>query len=140
MHIAIPLLALASFGTPDGGPPGTAPPARTLMVRGDAFTDPEVVTLKTLPPKFELLLRREMPTPGWSFVVDSVEVDEAKGRIVAKVSEIAPEGVTAQVITRTELRLPLGTLQARHHVLELYLRRGASGEHALVQAIVLASS
>jgi hypothetical protein len=81
-----------------------------------------------------------MPTPGFVLTVDSVEVDAATKRIVARITEVAPTGVSAQVITPTECQLPLGALASGRYVLELWTRRGSSGEHRLAQALVLAAS
>ena len=117
------------------GPVGSR--ATSLTIARVAFHDPQVLVAKSMPPQFEIVLTREMPTPGWSFVVDSLTVDETSGRIVAKLSEIGPTETTSQVITPTQCRLQLGTLEPGSYVLEMWRRRGTSGAHALAQALVV---
>ena len=104
------------------------------------FGDPRIQVLESYPPQFEIVLSRDMPTPGYTFRIDSLEVDEQRGRIVAKVTEVTPQGMVAQVITKTELRLHVGSLRARRYVVEIWTRRGADAEHALVQAMVLVAT
>lgn len=116
---------------------GAGPRANTLILPEAGFSDPEVVVAKSQPPQFQVVLHREMPTPGWRFAVDSVKTDREAGRIRAEVTETGPDGMVAQVITRTPLRIPLGSLEPGSYVLELWLRRGTTGEHRLVHALVL---
>jgi hypothetical protein len=111
--------------------------ATSLTIAHAAFHDPQVLVAKSMPPQFEIVLTREMPTPGWSFVVDSLTVEKTSGRIVAKLSEIGPTETTAQVITPTQCRLQLGALEPGSYLLELWRRRGASGAHVLTQALVV---
>jgi hypothetical protein len=112
-------------------------PALSLELREPAFREPRIMIATSMPPQFEILLDRDMPTPGWTFVVDGVSVDEDGGRLVADVSEIGPEGVVTQIITAMTCRIPLGRLSRGRYVLEIRLRRGAMGPHAPVQAFVL---
>ena len=116
------------------------PRARGLIVREARYTEPEVAVLKSLPPQFEVTLLGEMPTPGFTLEVNSVEVDESSARIRALVTERAPEGVTSQVLTRTKLRLPLGTLAPGTYILELWLRRDPTKPHTLHQALLLTAT
>jgi hypothetical protein len=104
-----------------------------------AFSDPRILVAKSMPPQFDLLLEREMPTPGWSFVVDAIELDEEGRRIVARITEVGPTGNVAQVITKTACRLGLGRLRPGSYVLELRTRRAPTDEHRLSQALVLAA-
>jgi hypothetical protein len=113
------------------------PAATSLRLARELFPDPQVIVATSMPPQFEVVFDREMPTPGWQFVIDSVEVDRSTRRIVASVSDIPPEGPTAQVITRTPCRVPLGHLETGHYLLEVHLRRGRTGAHTLAQAFVL---
>jgi hypothetical protein len=113
------------------------PPASTLSMAEPAFRNAEVSVLEGASGKFEIVLEREMPTPGWTFTVDALEPDERSRRIVVRVTENRPEGMVAQVITPARLYLPLGPLAKGRHVLEIRLRRGGAGEHRLVQAFVL---
>jgi len=116
------------------GGPG---PATSLSIIEPAFRDPQVVVATSMPPQFEIVFVRDMSTPGWSFSVDTVDVDEETGRITAKISDIPPDGNTAQVITATKCRLPLGKLAGGVYSLELWSRRGNEGPHVLTQALAL---
>lgn len=127
-------LACAASGA-GGDPPRTM--AMVLSIAEPAFGEPKVMMAKSMPPQFTVVLEREMPTPGWSFTVDSIETDEQARRIVANLSEIGPEGITAQVITRTSCHIPLGSIDKGRYLLEIRLRRGSSGEHRLAQALVV---
>jgi hypothetical protein len=126
---------VASCAAAQGNPPG--PRATSLVPEPPAFSDPQVLVATSMPPQFEVVLTREMPTPGFTFAVDSLEVDEQAGRIVARISEVRPQGITTQVITSTPCRLPLGTLAPGRYALEIRLRRGTTGPHVLSQALVL---
>ena len=110
--------------------------AKGLIVKEAPFGDAEVVVLKSMPPQFEVVLERDMPTPGWKFDVDEISTDEETSRIVVKLTEVGPGGITAQVITRTKLKVALGTLSRGQYFLELQVRRG-SGRHVPVQGFLL---
>jgi hypothetical protein len=114
-------------------------PAMSLTVVASSFQNPRILLDKSLPPGFQILFDREMPTPGWRFTVDSVHVDTEIRRIVARLSEIPPSGVTAPGITQTPCRVPLGRLQTGRYILELWSRRGEEGPHGLEQVLVLAA-
>ena len=68
---------------------------------------------------------------------NEIAVDLEHGRILAKITEVAPPGAAAQVITKTACRLPLGKLPRGSYWLELLLRRGANLPHARAQALVV---
>jgi len=114
--------------------------AKRAVLLEPAFDDPQLVVLESMPPQFELSLKRDMPTPGWSIEVDSIEIDEKSGRIEAKVTEIRPEGMVAQVITPTRLRLSLGKLLPGSYFVEIRLRRGGTGSYMPAQAFVLVAN
>jgi hypothetical protein len=101
------------------------------------FEPVEIRILESAPPRFVLVLAREMPTAGFRFEVDSVEVRPAERRIVASVTEVPPEGVAAQMISRTELRLDLGSLGPGRYFVEISSRRGRDSEHAPAGAMVV---
>ena len=114
--------------------------AMRLTVPDGPFRDAQVVMAKSMPPQFQVNLTRDMPTPGWKFEVDSVEIDGKSGRIVARVTEHAPGGVVSQVIKPTRLSLNLGVLSRGDYLLELWVRRGAGSDYRRLQAIVLVAS
>lgn len=120
-----------------GGAGAQGAKATALTIAVEPYEDARVLVATSMPPQFELLMTRQMPTPGWRFVVDGVEVDDDAGRVVARVSEIGPTGNVSQVITPTECRVPLGTLAPGRYVLELWRRKGSSSPHVLAQALVV---
>jgi len=97
----------------------------------------EIVAGKTEPPSFTLVLVRQMPTPGWTWRVDALDVDAKSRRITARLTETAPQGIVAQVITPTRFELPLGELQAGSYFVELWTRLDAAREHRPARALVL---
>ncbi len=114
-----PIGAFLLQGT--GAPGQIGQMANNLQVAETPFTNPQVMMAKSLPPAFFLSLVREMPTPGWSFEVDSVEREG--DRIVARVTEKRPDGMAAQVMTPTSLRVPLGRLPTGMFLLIIETRR-----------------
>jgi hypothetical protein len=134
MRWIVGLLVLGALASTWAGGPGSA---TGLSIAEPTFRDPEVIVTTSMPPQFEIVFVREMPTPGWSFAVDAVDVDEESGRITAKISDIPPTGPTAQMISATKCRLALGTLARGVYSLELWLRRGNEGPHVLTQALVV---
>ena len=134
MRWFVGLSILVALTLTSAGGPGSA---TALSIAEPAFRDPQVIVATSMPPQFEIVFVRDMPSAGWDFSVDSVEVDEESGRITAKVSEIPPGGPTAQMISATKCRLPLGKLARGVYSLELWLRRGSQGPHGLTQAVVV---
>ena len=131
-------MSLCTLALAAAGEPGLSEtPATPLTTAEPPFRDPQVMVATSMPPQFDLVLDRDMPTPGWSFVADEISIDLEHGRIVAKISEVAPQGIGAQVITKTECRVPLGNLPRGRYWLELWLRRGAGLPHVPVQALVI---
>jgi hypothetical protein len=128
------LLAGCAVASTDPAPPEAA---TYLVVRPDELSDVEIVAEKSMPPKFSIVLERDMPTPGWTFEVDEIEVLREEGRIVARVTEIGPSGITSQVITPTELKLDLGTVPPGKWSLELRTRKDRSKPHRLEGTLTL---
>lgn len=128
-----PWLALACAA---GG--GKHEPRATRLDWGSRpFEAAGIRVLESYPPQFVLVFTREMPTPGYTFRVDRLDVDARRGRIVAQVSELPPEGMVAQVITEGELSLEVGSLPVGRFVVEIHARRGTRGEYALAGAGVV---
>jgi hypothetical protein len=113
--------------------------ASSLAIADPAFHDPEIRVLESAPTQFEIVLEREMPTPGWTFTVDAVETDEKTGRIVARVTENRPKGIVAQVITPGRLELRVGSLAKGRYVFEIWLRRGAATNHRPAHTLILSA-
>ena len=120
------------------GQPGPSA-ARGLKLLEPAFQTASARTHESVPARFEIVLEREMPTPGWVLNVDGVEVDEAAGRIVVRASEHPPGGMAAQVITSTPLTISLEPLARGIYTLEVRLRRGHGGEYTPAHAMVLSA-
>jgi len=133
------VLLLSGIGCMGGGQANDRGATR-LAVPDPPFRDAQVVPAKSMPPQFRVNLTRDMPTPGWKFEVDSVEIDAELGRIVARVTEHAPGGIVSQVIKPTRLDLELGILPRGGYVLEIWVRRGADSDYRRLQAIVLVAS
>jgi hypothetical protein len=89
------------------------------------------------PPEFSLTLTREMPTPGWELRIDSVDVEAATRRIVVKITERGPQGMVAQVITPTDVEIPLGRLAPGGYFVEFWGRRDPGRAHEPAHAVVI---
>jgi hypothetical protein len=138
MRMPIVALLCGSLAVAVAGAPGpTGAPAYSLSVVEPLYRAGEIVVATSAPPQFDLMLERDMPTTGWALTVDAVEVDDESRRIVARISEIAPAGAAAQVITATPCRLPLGKLTRGLYVVEIWQRRGATDPYGLVQTMTL---
>jgi len=111
-----------------------------LRVRPSAFDEPHIEMAKSMPPQFSVALSREMPTPGYTFSVDSLDIDPQARRIVARVTQRAPAGMVAQVMTRTWLKLDLGVIDPGRYFLELYVRDDAASKHRPELAALLEAS
>jgi len=96
-----------------------------------------VVAEESKLPRFTLTLTREMPTPGWTIRIDSVDLDRQNRRITVKATEVGPDGITSQVITPTEFQIPLGTVEPGSYFLELWTRRAEERPHQPTHALIL---
>ncbi len=130
---------LVPFVTVQAGGGPIEPRATALALVEATFGSPQVIVATSMPPQFEISFTRNMPTTGWDHAVDSVIVDQETRRIVAKVTEIRPSGMSAQVITPTKCSVPLGRMVPGRYLLELWVRRGADQPHTLSQAQVVSA-
>ncbi len=135
-----------SAGSGSGATPKTKPAQETgtpdskamaITFGRSEFSDPEVIVRKSMPPQFVVIFDRDMPTPQWKFELDGVDVAPETGRIVAKITELPPEGFVSQVISPHKCRIDVGTVAKGKYVMELWVRRGKNGSHRLAQAFVL---
>lgn len=131
MRCAIPWLLLLCAGPALAGEDG-GEAARGARIREPAFAETEVIASES---GFRLRLIREMPTPGWTFHIDGVEREN--GRITVRATEVRPQGLVAQVLSKARMEVPLGALEPATYFVEIRLRRDPSGEHVPVQAVVL---
>ncbi len=111
--------------------------ATKMWVPETGFERARVVAAKSMPPQFTLVMQREMPTPGWTFRIDSLDIDQQHRRIAVQLTEVAPTGITTQVITPTPLELPLGTVEPGHYFVELSTRRAVDQPHEPAHALVV---
>ncbi len=137
MLVAVTALACAAGAGATGGAAVANDVATRVAWDEQSFEPVRVRVLESDPPRFVLVWSREMPTPGYALRVDSVAVDDEAGRIVARISELAPSGMVAQVITRTELSIEVGPLPAGRYVVEVRSRKGDKGAYRAAGAGVL---
>jgi hypothetical protein len=97
----------------------------------------EIIEDKSERSGFTLVLKREMPTPGWTFRIDSVEVDAESQRLTAKLTEVGPEGIVAQVLTPSTIEVPLGKIDPGTYFVELWFRRDPNKRHQPGHAVVV---
>jgi hypothetical protein len=116
---------------------GEIAPAATqvAVVRSEAADPLKLVTTEGSPSTFTIEFTQQMPTPGWTFQIDSV--DTQGDRIVAKMTEIRPTGMVVQMIAPGTAKIPLGSLERGRYVLEIRSRRDPSREHRPTFAGVL---
>ncbi len=91
------------------------------------------------PPKFELSLKRIMPTPGWTMQVDAVEIDEDAQRIIVKVTEVRPRGAAAQVVTADRLRIKIGVIPPGQYFVEIWRRSSQNRGYDPSDSLVIAA-
>jgi hypothetical protein len=111
-------------------------PAQSLSVVAPAIEKIELGVLASRPPQFVLRGLRQMPTPGWTFHIDSVTSEPASGRIVVQLTDVPPDGVVS-ALGPTPIALQLGSLRAGSYVVEIHSRRSPNERHQLLQAVVV---
>ena len=115
----------------------SAGPASRMWIPDTRVQDAEVVADESEPTRFTLVVKREMPTPGWTFQIDSIEVDADTARVIVKLTEVAPGGIVAQVLTPARIEVPLSTIEPGAYFVELWIRRGAAKPHQPGHALVI---
>jgi len=130
MRYAIVLCALAALA---GAKPG--PNTAIRLERAPDFFTVAIGEIDRCPPGFVLKLSRPMPTPNWTLKVDEVKRTE-DGRIVIKITAIAPDGAQSQVMTPTTATAKLGTLRRGPHLIDIWYRVGGQ-QYRRVQAFLL---
>ena len=110
--------------------------ATSVTVVGSEAADPfKLVKLDGSRPTFVAEFTQQMPTPGWTFRIDSVETEG--DRIVARITEIRPQGMVVQMIAPGTVKIPLGSFERGRYVLEIRSRRNPEAEHRPTFATVL---
>jgi hypothetical protein len=111
--------------------------ASRLQLLESALSKLELISLPTAPTQFVLRGEREMPTPGWTFHIDAVQV-ESTGRISVRVTDIPPAAdAVIGVLVPAVLSVQLGTLRVGRYVVELLTRRSPAEPYRLLQAVAL---
>ena len=105
---------------------------------------PEVYRLDAVeegagPGRFAIVLERDAPTPGWTAAVDEVGVDPDRGRIRVDLTESAPSGMVAQVITPLRVEVGIEAVPEGTYVLEVRSRRAADRPFRTVHVSVLSA-
>ena len=114
-----------------------SPPAQGLTVVPEDIEHIELGVIASTPPQFVLRGQRVMPTPGWTFHIDSVKSEPSAGRVIVQLTDMAPEGMVIQTLGPTPLAVQLGSLRAGRYVVEIHTRRSPHERHQLLQAIVI---
>ncbi len=127
------LLAIQPAGA--GGEPAVPAATSLTVVRAEAADAFKLVKLDGSPPTFVAEFTQQMPTPGWTFRIDSVETHG--DRIVATLTETRPQGMVVQMIAPGTAKIPLGSLTRGRYVLEIRSRRNPQADHRPAFATVL---
>ena len=130
-------VALASPASPVPPEPPRSPAATRVWLAGEDLTRVEFAADKSEPPRFTLAFVREMPTPGWTCHVDAVELDAPGRRISVRLTDVGPQGMTAQVITPTRFEVPLGSVAPGSYFVEIWTRRDPGRDHEPTQALIV---
>ena len=112
-------------------------PASRVWVPDTQVGAVEVVADKSDPTRFTLIVERDMPTPGWTFLVDSVEADAGSSRLTIKLTEVGPGGMVAQVLTHARIEVPLGQVESGAYFVELWTRRDPAKPHQPGYALIV---
>lgn len=129
--ILISALLAVSCSVASGGP------AARVWVADTRIKAAEVVSDKSATATFTLVLERVMPTPGWTFKIDSVEADAASSRLTVKLTEVGPDGMVAQVLSPARIEIPLGQIEPGAYFVELWTRQSPAKPHQPGHALVV---
>ena len=132
-RIAIASLLLIACGC--GSLISAASAKQVTLLRSEIDPAIEVHATEGDASKFVLHYTRQMPTPGWRFQLDDLRFEE--DRIVIELTDMRPEGMVAQVISKGTAKVPLGTLERGRYVVEIRTRRGAEAPYGPAFAGVL---
>ena len=110
--------------------------AWTLDVVPSRIRGATVETMESAPPQVALNVSIDMPSPGYRVTMDGVAGPDANGRITAKITITPKSGMWPQVVTPTEVRLPLGVLDEGQYIVEV-LEKRLSDPYRPVGAVLL---
>lgn len=111
--------------------------ATQLAVCEPVFEHLEIGSLHASPTQFVLRAQRTMPTPGWTFHIDSVK--RSGHHITVQLTDVPPEGPVVQTLGPTPLMVQLGALRAGRYVIEIFGRKSPQERHQLLQATVVSA-
>jgi len=127
-------LVLAAVTPSAGSGDGSA--TRLKVAEQEVAVD-EIRVLESLPPQFEVVLQKRMPSAGWSLTATDVHVDPETRTVRVTITEDPPKGMAAQVISAVRVGANLGSLEPGRWLLEIWTRRGAEGRPRRAHAVVL---
>ena len=103
--------------------------ARHLVQMENWVQKVKIRTMESAPPQFAVILTVAMPTPGWKLTVDKIGASDAHKRIRVDLTGKLPKGMWPQVITNTDIRVPLGVLPKGNYLLDVFGRYDAGQAH-----------
>jgi hypothetical protein len=112
--------------------------ASAVTVREGMLTNVAFAADDGNPANFTAKLTLTMPTPGYEFTVDEVTKPDGEGRILARVTAKAPEGMVIQVLSEESLDVKLGALHQGEYLLELWVRSAPDMPYQRAGAAMLA--
>jgi hypothetical protein len=127
-------LVLATLTSGAGSGDGSA--VRLTIAEPELAVE-EIKVLESLPPQFEVVLKKRMPSPGWSLDATDVHVDGDSRTVRVTLTETPPQGMAAQVITPVRVSANLGSLETGRWLLEVWARRGGEGKPRRIHAVIL---
>ena len=129
--ILVSALLAISCSVASGGP------AARLWVADSRVKSAEIVTDESASSVFTLVLERMMPTPGWTFEIDSVEAEAASSRLTVKLTEVGPDGMVAQVLSPARIEIPLSRIEPGAYFVEIWTRQSPANPHQPGHALVV---
>ncbi|MCB9880735.1 MAG: hypothetical protein H6832_18290 [Planctomycetes bacterium] len=95
-----------------------------------------IETKESNPVQFDLVLTRDMPSPGYKNSIDRIDAPK-DGVIVARMTALPPEGASLTVMEPTQLRFQLGSLEAGDYRFELHSRESKDAEYVQLVTVSL---
>jgi hypothetical protein len=129
--ILVSALLAISCSVASGGP------AARLWVADSRVKSAEIVTDESASSVFTLVLERMMPTPGWTFEIDSVEAEAASSRLTVKLTEVGPDGMVAQVLSPARIEIPLSRIEPGAYFVEIWTRQSPDKPHRPGHALIV---
>ncbi|MEE2888371.1 MAG: hypothetical protein VX951_13155 [Planctomycetota bacterium] len=100
----------------------------------------EIRVMESAPPQFAVIAKLRFPTAGYRIKVDSFSKPDPQGRMLAKVTAIAPRGLAAAVIEEKEARFLIGYCNVGEYLLEVHWRDTEKGAYRYRTSLLLAAT